>query len=155
MNIEVHRRKSSSLSTLSEVYVDGELVCFALEDPVREKPGVPVEEWKVKGETAIPAGRYLVKIQWSPRFTRMLPRLQEVPGFQGVLIHPGNYPRDTEGCILPGTQIAGDAVVESRVAFLELFQRIKDAEEGNEEVWLTIGPADSFQPAHGGSVQQA
>jgi len=154
VNIEIQRRKSSAYSTLSELYVDGELVCFALEDPVREKPGVPVVEWKVKGETAIPAGRYLVKIQWSPRFTRMLPRLQEVPGFQGVLIHPGNYPRDTEGCILPGTQIAGDAVVESRVAFLELFQRIKDAEEGNEEVWLTIGPAESFT-ALGGSGLEA
>ena len=112
MEIQVRRRKSSAYSTLSEIYVDGELVCFALEDPVRERPGVPVEEWKIKGETAIPAGRYRVQIMWSPRFARFLPRLQDVPGFVGVLIHPGNYPRDTEGCILPGTQIAGDAVVE-------------------------------------------
>ena len=144
MEIEVRRRKSTTYATLSEVYADGELVCFALEDPVRERAGVPIEEWKIKGETAIPAGRYQVKIQWSPRFTRKLPRLQDVPGFQGVLIHPGNYPRDTEGCILPGTKIAGDAVVESRVAFLELFHLIQEAEDGNEDVWLRIGPTDSF-----------
>lgn len=155
MNIEVKRRKSSIHSTLSEVYVDSELVCFALEDRVRELPGMPVSEWKVTGETAIPAGRYQVKIQWSPRFTRLLPRLQNVPGFQGVLIHPGNYPRDTEGCILPGTQIAGDSVVESRVAFLELNKRIEDAEEAKDDVWLTIGPAESFEAASSGSGQQA
>ena len=35
--------------------------------------------------------------------------------------------------------------LQSNLYPLELFKRIKDAEEGNEEVWLTVGPADSFE----------
>jgi hypothetical protein len=57
---------------------------------------------KIKNETAIPTGRYKVIIAYSNRFKRLLPRLVGVPGYSGILIHPGHYIRNTDGCLLPG-----------------------------------------------------
>lgn len=138
MELLLRRRASLKRATLGELYADGHLACFTLEDIVREIPGRPVAEWKIAGETAIPAGRYQVVITHSARFGRELPLLAAVPGFTGVRMHPGNTAADTEGCILVGTQIAGETIVESRSAFASLFARIRQALDNGEQVWLEI-----------------
>jgi hypothetical protein len=74
--------------------------CYTLEDPVRE-PGAA----KVWGDTAIPAGKYPVAIRFSNRFQKELPGVQNVPGFEGILLHGGNDKLDTHGCPLLGTQL--------------------------------------------------
>ena len=67
----------------------------------------------------------------------MLPLLLDVDGFEGVRIHPGNTDKDTEGCLLPGARYAQDAVLDSRKAFSQLYDKIANGlEEG--EVWITI-----------------
>ena len=83
-------------------YVGDALVykCYSLEDPVREPGAV-----KVWGDTAIPCGTYKVAIRFSQRFQKELPGIQDVPGFDGCLLHGGNTKADTHGCILLGTQI--------------------------------------------------
>lgn len=124
--------------TISECYVDGVYECFILEDQVREVEGEPVEKWKVKGETAIPKGTYGVIVNESTRFKRLLPLLRGVPGFSGVRIHPGNTSEDTEGCLLPGRTRTEWSVGESKVAFGQLFDKIKAAIDEGDSVTLEI-----------------
>lgn len=132
MNLTLIRRWFTDRSTTGELFLEGEQArqCCTLEDPVRQGPKVP-------GETAIPAGRYQVLVTHSARFKRPLPLLVNVPGFEGVRIHPGNAPCDTEGCILVGRTMAPDRVLRSREAFGALFPRIQAAVDTGP-VWLTI-----------------
>lgn len=138
MNLTLWRNPSSNGCTIGELDIDGVLECYTLEDVVREQTGVPVAEWKVKGETAIPVGRYRVTISMSDRFKRELPILNMVPGFSGIRIHPGNTAADTEGCLLVGTQAMQGAVANSRQAFAALFDKIQVALENGDDVFIDI-----------------
>jgi hypothetical protein len=130
MEIDLRRVELSAICTIGELYVDGEFVCYTLEDAVRDQ--------KIPGETAIPAGRYQVILTWSPRFRRILPLLVDVPGFEGVRIHPGNTAADTEGCILVGKVRGAAAVFQSIAAFDALFLKLEAATIVGREIWITI-----------------
>lgn len=132
MEILVQRIAKKDNYTIGRLSIDGKYVCDTLEDKVRE-PGV-----KVAGKTAIPAGRYRVIVNVSPKFGRELPRLLDVPGFEGILIHRGNTPEDTAGCILVGENRAKGKVLNSTPYELRLVELIKDAIERKEEVWITV-----------------
>ena len=118
MKIEVIRRWFTDKSTIGGMMLDGRFQCFTLEDRVR-RPGV-----KVYGQTAIPAGEYQLIVNYSLRFKRYMPLLLNVPMFSGVRIHSGNTDKDTEGCILVGNSKGDDVVLQSRLAFAELFDSI-------------------------------
>ncbi len=116
------RTKKGDKALTGELYMpDGFLQCRTLEDIPREV--------KVAGETCIPAGKYEVIVGWSNRFKRLMPRLLAVPGFEGILIHCGNDDEDTEGCVLVGKRLEGERIAESRIAFEELFPKIKKMTE--------------------------
>ena len=115
--------------TVGRLYVTPE--CWTLEDEVRDGLKIP-------GQTAIPAGRYRVKMTQSVRFNRMLPEVCDVPGFTYIRIHAGNTAADTAGCILVGTDRTDDMILHSRVALDRLCQKIHDAEARGEDVWLTV-----------------
>lgn len=138
MRLRLIREPSAQQTTLGVLFVNGRYLAFSLEDEIREQPGVPVAQWKVPGRTAIPAGRYRVRLSWSPRFQRVLPEVLAVPGFDGIRLHPGNRHADTEGCILLGVQRAGAAIVSSRPAHAALEAQLEQAAAANEDVWLTI-----------------
>lgn len=126
-------------STVSEVTVMGRHLCHVLEDVVREEVGVPVSEWKVKGETAIPAGRYEIVIDMSTRFGKLMPHLLNVPGFDGIRIHPGNTDHDTEGCLLPGTEIGPDgSVLHSRDAYEHWYDVLAAALHSGDRCFITV-----------------
>ena len=90
------------------------------------------------GHTAIPEGTYPVVISWSPRFRKWLPLVQGVPGFQGIRIHAGNYPDDTQGCLLVGENKARGMVVNSQAWLRRIINAITAAREREESVWITI-----------------
>lgn len=132
MILRLNRIEHNPNFTIGELYVDGKWECFTLEDTVR-----PLGE-KVYGQTAIPVGQYRVTVNLSNRFKRLLPLIQDVPQFEGVRIHPGNRPADTEGCILVGRSRGTGEIYESKLAFNALFPKIQAALANGESVWLEI-----------------
>ena len=94
--------------------------------------------YKVKGRSAIPEGRYAVVISYSPRFKQWLPLLLGVPKFEGIRIHAGNTAKDTEGCILVGQNREVGKVLDSRKWLYELKQKIVEAKDRGESVWITV-----------------
>lgn len=124
MNLYLLRFARTTRTTIGALYVDGVFECYVCEDRYRPPP-----EPKVPGETCIPIGRYEVRITHSPRFGVEMPLLLNVPGFEGIRIHPGNGAGDTEGCLLPGRTALPDGVGESRVAYHQLFGKLKAAKK--------------------------
>lgn len=119
--------------TIGRLFIDGESFCDTLEDKVR-----PQGAAKVYGETAIPAGRYKIEFVFSPKFNRKMPALIDVKGFVGILIHWGNTPKDTEGCILVGFNTEKGRLTKSREAFYSLMEFLHGAKARKEEITLEV-----------------
>ena len=157
--VRIAKRKAYTIGRLSIVeriddeYLAGSkeaYLCDTLEPPVVEMKTTvsmesvlrsPVKAQKLK-PFAIPEGRYSVVITWSPKFKMWLPVLLGGPDFnhlfKGIRIHMGNTVKDTRGCILVGrNQIVG-RLLESRKWLYELKQKIIEAKDRGEAVWLTI-----------------
>lgn len=135
MKITTEVYKTGKDYTISKLYVDGVYQCYIMEDVIRKGP-------KVFGETAIPRGIYNIVVTMSERFKKLLPLLQNVLNFSGVRIHPGNTSLNTEGCLLPGTDI-GElggkvAVLDSKPAFSALYGKIKAALDRGEKVTIEL-----------------
>lgn len=131
MEIRVDRRFKGPEYTIGKMYLDGKYFCDTLEDPVRELKST---KDKVYGDTAIPAGTYKVILNQSPRFKRVLPRLLDVPYFEGVLIHRGNTSKDTHGCILVGENKVRGKVINSTGYETALVKRLT----GIDNIKITI-----------------
>ena len=120
MLLNIKRIYKGPKYTIGRLLINGVYFCDTLEDTVRDT--------KVYGETAIPAGMYEVDIVYSRKFKRYLPHIKNVPDFLGIMIHPGNTAKDTEGCILVGKNTEKGKVLESRDTFNALFAKLKDKE---------------------------
>jgi hypothetical protein len=118
--------------TLGVLYVDGIKECYICEDMVRPKGE------KIYGQTAIPEGRYEIKITMSNRFKRELPLLLNVPNFEGIRIHSGNHEGHTEGCLLPGKTRNASGVFSSVIATNNLILKIRTALQSGRKVFITI-----------------
>ena len=126
-NLKLIRRWRKKDYTIGELYLNGKYFSNTLEDPVRD---YSKDGYKVYGDTAIPYGTYKVVLDWSPKFSkrygnRNVPRLLNVPDFEGILIHSGNTNKDTSGCILVGHNTEKGKVTRSKKTFLELLDLLE------------------------------
>lgn len=140
MKLTLNRRPSVGGATIGELLADGKFLAFTLEDEIREVPGVPVGNWKIKGVTAIPAGRYRVTMEHSPRFGPNTLTINSVPGFTGVRIHGGNKHEDSEGCPLLGLKVTTTTIVggTSAPAVRLVKDAVRAALASGQQVWIDI-----------------
>lgn len=133
MKLELKRVAKRDTYTMGKLYIDGVYFCDTLEDKDRGLyQGMllnDIKRIKVMHQTAIPTGTYKVIVNTSPKFKRNLPRLLNVPGYDGVLIHRGNTDRDTSGCILVGENKQVGKVINSAPYEIKLVEMLKDRED--------------------------
>lgn len=152
MELKLTRKYLKDEYTIGHLYINGVYFCDVLEDKVRDynKDGDlnDVGETKVYGKTAIPYGRYRISLNIrSPKFSLRpeylwcggyLPRLLDVPHFEGILIHAGNYAAESAGCLLVGENKTRGGVINSMATLRKLYVELKLANSKNEEIWITV-----------------
>jgi hypothetical protein len=153
MKLFVDRKWKKATYTIGRLYVDGEYFCNTLEDKDRGLKQSDSLLWirakKVPGETAIPQGTYPVAMDVvSPKYSAVkwfkdlcggkMPRLQDVPGFDGILVHTGNTALDTKGCILVGKNTKVGQLTESRDTFEKLYKLMRAAADRGENISITL-----------------
>lgn len=129
--------------TIGKLYIDGKYFCDTLEDKDRgltqSMKDSEILKIKVKDQTAIPTGKYRVdmntvspkfgKSSWAKLYKGIVPRLVNVPGYSGVLIHPGNTQADTSGCILLGQNKVVGQVINSQATWKTFMQKVTSCKE--------------------------
>lgn len=154
MKLLVNRKWKRDGYTIGQLFVDGVFFSNTLEDTDRGlTSSMPLEEIKKKkkaGVTAIPTGEYKVQMNVvSPKFSKSdwyvrncngarVPRLLDVKGFDGVLIHSGNTALDTDGCLLVGKNDVKGMVTKSKDYFLQLYNKVYAAYKKGESITITI-----------------
>lgn len=153
MEIKIDRKYKKDAYTIGNLYVNGEWFCNSLEDKDRglssDMPLEEIKKRKVYAETAIPTGRYIVRMdivspkyngyEWYRKnFGGRMPRLETVKGFSGILMHPGNTALDSSGCVLVGMNREKGKVLESRATFLKLWNLMNAAYKRKETIYLAI-----------------
>jgi hypothetical protein len=142
MELTLKRQFLKAEYTIGALYINGAYFCDTLEDADRgftqSTPLDKILQRKVAHKTAIPTGEYTVVVVRSPAKKRMLPRLLNVPGFGGVLIHRGNTVHDTSGCILVGENKIKGEVIHTTQYERRLIKILTDAQEREEEIRITI-----------------
>jgi len=133
MHLRVIREPSTAAATMGILLIDGVFACWTLEDVVRDV--------KIPGETAIPAGRYDVRLSLSQRFQKVLPEVLAVPGFTGIRIHAGNTQADTHGCVLVGRVRAYDRVEESKLALMNVMEHLRRATTAGDPITISVEDA--------------
>jgi hypothetical protein len=152
MKITLKPLWSTPKSLSGELFVDDERFCYWLTLPAGN--GLP--------GSAIPPGTYPVTLSPSPKFQKIaqtsewfkpyadsIPHVNDIPGRSNILIHVGNQPDDSTGCILVGQSRAEDSVGGSRSAFAALHALMLGADECTLELLPYDLPSNFF------SVQQA
>lgn len=153
MKLYLERKWKKQTYTIGRLFVDGFLFCNTLEDKDRGLKQTDslsdIKRRKVYQETAIPTGTYKVRMDvTSPKYSASswyyklcqgkVPRLENVPGFEGILIHTGNTALDTAGCILVGKNTKVGQLTESKATFEKLYRKMKAAYDKGEEMTITI-----------------
>lgn len=147
MEIIVDRKYKKPTYTISNLTINGKWFCNVVEDTDRGLDNTMSEEHirKVKDVngngknddaiTAIPKGTYKVTLDVvSPKFVQKdyykkfcggrLPRLLNVKGFDGVLMHCGNSAKQSAGCLILGYNKVKGGVIDSQKAFEVVYKEL-------------------------------
>jgi hypothetical protein len=143
-NLTLVRYSTSKLDTTGLLFLNGNFVCYTLEDTHREK--------KIPGATRIPAGTYQIALreigtvharykQRYPSFHKGMIWIKDVPNYDGVLIHIGNTYEDTRGCILVGDSVGNNAIEDGKInfsaqAYRRLYKQVLETIDENS--YITI-----------------
>ena len=153
MRLKVERRWPKATYTIGRLYIDGIFYYNTLEDADRGLKQTDslayIKSRKVAGETAVPKGTYGVAMNvTSPKYASVawywnfcqgkMPRLLNVPGFEGILIHPGSDALSTRGCILVGKNTKVGKLTDSKACFQEVYRLMKAAADNGEEITIEI-----------------
>jgi len=141
MELLVNRTTRTANSTIGDFSINGAFFSYCLEPTDRGLTSAmtlaQIAAIKVMDETCIPTGTYNVTSYDSPKQGRTVPLLEDVPGFADIEIHVGNYPRDTDGCLLLGATQDVDFVGNSAVTVQAFYDQFFAALENNEVVTIT------------------
>ena len=142
MILSVKRELPKDTYTPGTLYIDGEKFCSTLEDLDRgltqDMTIGEIQSRKIYGETAIPKGTYKVTMEVvSPKFSKYpfyvkvcngrLPRLLDVPGYEGVLIHVADgWKKDKllQGCIGIGERQSDGSLLNGKETFRRLYDKL-------------------------------
>ena len=156
MELVLERKWKKSNYTIGILSIDGKRFCETLEDVDRNlNSSMSVEQIKdIKkpNETAIPTGTYKVTLDiFSPKFGNKsfykktcngkLPRILNVKGFDGILIHVGegiNGKDLTSGCILVGKNTIKGGLTNSKECFKKLYAKLKTAIDNKKQITIRI-----------------
>ena len=153
MELVVDRKWKKDTYTISNLTIDGKWFCNILEDTDRglddSMSVAEIKKLKKPSITAIPRGTYKVTLDVvSPKYSTItfykqvcngkVPRLLNVKGFEGILIHAGNSSKDSAGCLLTGVNKVKGQVLNSRETFKELYKLLKDKHDKGEKITIKI-----------------
>ena len=153
MELLVDRKWKKQSYTISNLYIDGEWFSNVLEDADRGLDNSMSEDMirtlKKPSITAIPRGTYEITLDViSPKYCNnsfykqvcngKVPRLLNVKGFEGILIHAGNTDKDSAGCLLVGINLERGKVLKSQETFKELYKLLKDKHDKGEKITIKI-----------------
>lgn len=131
--LKVLRKQQGNNSTLSEIYLNNQFICYGLEDIPRAK--------KIPGSTSIPLGMYPLGFNKDggmngnyydrfPKLHRGMIEIKDIPGFSYIYIHIGNTHKETAGCLLVGTGYVFEheeyLLLQSVTAYKKLYALLVD-----------------------------
>ena len=154
MKLLLDRKWKKETYTIGQLFINGKFFANTCEDKDRHldqsMPISKIRQVKVAAKTAIPTGTYSIRMDViSPKYSlkpwyvthchgARLPRLEDVPGWSGVLIHAGNTAADSAGCLLVGKNDVVGMVTDSKATFLRLYDKMYEAYKRGEKIIITI-----------------
>ena len=152
MDLLLTRNYKKNKYTIGNLYINNKLFSNTLEDMDRsltsDMDESEIKSLKVYGETAIPTGTYTIDMNtisprfkdrtWAKPYGGKVPRLLNVKGFSGVLIHPGNSAKDSSACVLIGLNTKVGMVTNSTEYFHKLMKVLLEAKLKEEKITITI-----------------
>ena len=153
MELVVKRCALKPTYTIGKLFIDGVFFCHTCEDCDRGLTDAmtvaEIKKKKIYGQTAIPLGKYEVRMDIkSPKYSTRakfkeltggyMPKIDKIKGYEGVLIHVGNSAADTLGCILVGDNTVVGKVMNSFNTFTKLYKILKEAHDRGEKITISI-----------------